>query len=158
MITITAVPFLLPQLTPPDVSPTTIIATAKVPLLASLPALSPHDPFVSLPCLPSQPCVSYMDIITTARELQRLSCPLLCFVSADAAEKHPQLCQFRQTFFRRILGRPCWQWWSSHGCWISMGIYVRPQYRYGSSLIGFRIVYSSIMHVDNYRSYLLFYA
>jgi len=29
MITITAVPFLLPQLTPPDVSPTTIIATCS---------------------------------------------------------------------------------------------------------------------------------
>jgi hypothetical protein len=89
MITITAVPFLLPQLNRQDVSSTTTITTAKVPLLASLPALSPRRPFLSLLRLPSQPDVSYMAIITTVRGLQRLSCPLLCFPDLPPRPRRP---------------------------------------------------------------------
>jgi hypothetical protein len=89
MITITAVPFLLPQLNRQDVSSTTTITTAKVPLLASLPALSPHQPFLSLLRLPSQPDVSYMAIITTVRRLQRLSCPLLYFPDLPPRPRRP---------------------------------------------------------------------
>jgi hypothetical protein len=89
MITITAVPFLLPQLNRPDVSSTTTITTAKVPLLASFSALSPPQPFLSLPRLRSQPDVSYMEITTTARELPRLSCPLLCFPDLPPRPRRP---------------------------------------------------------------------